>query len=75
MIRVIPRSIIVPRTAICHAGDTLLIGGLGKVDVDEVMEHTDSQPNKYNIINRPVYVSLMVKSMKTCSFLVDGLCQ
>lgn len=54
LIRVIPRTMIIPRTFICNAGESLLIGGLARIDVKEVFQDDEAPSSVHGL--RPVYV-------------------
>ncbi|KAI6183666.1 Nitric oxide-associated protein 1 [Aphelenchoides bicaudatus] len=55
LIKVIPRTLIVPRTFVCNAGETLLIGGLGRIDVSRVYRN-EHQAEGYGI--RSIYLTV-----------------
>ncbi|KAI6172438.1 hypothetical protein M3Y98_00973200 [Aphelenchoides besseyi] len=54
LINVIPRSLIVPRTAVCQAGFSLLIGGIGRIDIT----NTYGGKEQVKVQNRPVYLTV-----------------
>jgi hypothetical protein len=54
LIRVIPHSLILPRNVVCNAGDSLLIGGLARIDIVETFEGLNVAYDKYQ--NRSVFV-------------------
>ncbi|KAI6217538.1 Nitric oxide-associated protein 1 [Aphelenchoides besseyi] len=54
LINVIPRSLIVPRTVVCQAGFSLLIGGVGRIDITK----THGGKEQVRVQNRPVYLTV-----------------
>lgn len=52
LVNVLPKSLIVPQTAVLHENFSLLIGGLARIDIVDVAQ------NQLETENRPVYVSV-----------------
>ncbi|CAD5216217.1 unnamed protein product [Bursaphelenchus xylophilus] len=51
LVNVIPKELIVPRSVVLQKGWSLLVGGLGRIDVLEV-------ENNQEAVNRPVYMTV-----------------